>query len=116
MRQKVYYKMRHLFHYKMQQFYHKMRCFLQNALIHADIFANFIFQHLTYQLNKAGVTPVFEKGNKNYKTNYRLVSTLPSLSKIYERLIYNQINQTLIKIPYDYVCMVFAKNIALRML
>ena len=71
MRQKVYYKMRHLFHYKMQQFYHKMRCFLQNALIHADIFANFIFQHLTYQLNKAGVTPVFEKGNKNYKTNYR---------------------------------------------
>ena len=93
-----------------------MRCLLQNALIHADIFANFIFQHLTYQLNKAGVTPVFEKGNKNYKTNYRLVSTLPSLSKIYERLIYNQINQTLIKMPYDYVSMVFAKNIALRML
>ena len=41
---------------------------------------------------KADVSPVFKKGNHNDKTNYRPVSILPSLSKIYERLIYNQIN------------------------
>ena len=39
------------------------------------------------------VSPVFKKGNHNDKTNYRSVSILPSLSKIYERLIYNEINQ-----------------------
>ena len=59
------------------------------------------------QLKKAGVSLVFKKGNNNNnnnnsnnnnnnnnnKTNYRPVSILPSLSKIYERLIYKQINQ-----------------------
>ena len=47
------------------------------------------------QLKKAGVSLVFKKGNNNNdnKTSYRPVSILPSLSKIYERLIYKQINQ-----------------------
>ena len=45
------------------------------------------------QLKKADVSPVFEKGNHNDKTNYRPVNILPLLSKIYERLIYCQINQ-----------------------
>ena len=64
----------------------------------ADIFANFILQNFNKciidgkfpdQLKKADVSPVFKKGNHNDKTNYRPVSILPSLSKIYERLIYN---------------------------
>ena len=68
----------------------------------ADIFANFILQSFNKciidgkfldQLKKADVSPVFKKGNHNDKTNYRPVSILPLLSKIYERLIYNQINQ-----------------------
>ena len=46
-----------------------------------------------WPIKKADVSPVFKKGNHNDKTNYRPVSILPSLSKIYERLIYNQINQ-----------------------
>ena len=67
----------------------------------ADIFANFILQNFSKciidgnfpdQLKKADVSPIFTKGNHNDKTNYRPVSILPSLSKIYERLIYNQIN------------------------
>ena len=45
------------------------------------------------QLKKADASPVFKKGKHNDKTNYRPVSILPSLSKIYERLNYNQINQ-----------------------
>ena len=70
----------------------------------ADIFANFISQNFNKctidgkfpdQLKKADVTLVFKKGNHNDKTNYRPVSILPSLSKIYERLIYNQINQVI---------------------
>ena len=67
----------------------------------ADIFANFILQNFNKcimegkfpdQLKKADVSPIFKKGNHNDKTNYRPVSILPSLSKIHERLIYNQIN------------------------
>ena len=67
----------------------------------ADRFPNFIFKNFNKciidgkfpdQLKKADVSPVFKKGNYHDKTNYRLVSILPLLSKIYEHLIYNQIN------------------------
>ena len=67
----------------------------------ADIFVNFILQNFNKciidgkfhdQLKKADVSPVFKKGNHNDKSKYQLVSILPSLSKIYEHLIYNQIN------------------------
>ena len=68
----------------------------------ADIFANFILQSFNKciidgkfpdQLKKADVSPLFKNGNHNDKTNYRPMSILLSLLKIYERLIYNQINQ-----------------------
>ena len=60
----------------------------------ADIFADFILQNFNKciidgkfpdQLTKADVSPVLKKGNHNDKI-------LVSLSKIYDRLIYNQIN------------------------
>ena len=60
----------------------------------ADIFANFILQNFNQcildgkfpdQLKKADVSSVFRKRNHNDKTNYRLVSVLPSLSKIHGR-------------------------------
>ena len=66
-----------------------------------DIFANFILQNFNKciidgkfpdQLKKADVSPVFKKGNHDDKINYQPVSILLSLSKIYERLIYNQID------------------------
>ena len=43
-------------------------------------------------LKKADITPVYKKGKKFLKNNYRPVIILPSVSKIYERCIYNQIN------------------------
>ena len=67
----------------------------------ADIFANFILQNFNKciidgkfpeQLKKESVSPIFKKGKHNNKTNYRPVIILRSLSKVYERLIYNQIN------------------------
>ena len=67
----------------------------------ADIFANFILKNFNKcimdgkfpnQLKKVDVSPIFKKRNHDDKTNYRPLSILPSLSKIYERLIYNQIN------------------------
>ena len=40
----------------------------------------------------ADVTPVFKKDDKHLKCNYRPVSILPSMSKIFERLIRKQIS------------------------
>ena len=41
-------------------------------------------------LKYANVKPVFKKDDKTDKENYRPISILPTLSKVYERLIYNQ--------------------------
>ena len=41
-------------------------------------------------LKYADVKPVFKKDDKADKENYRPISILPTLSKVYERLIYNQ--------------------------
>ena len=57
------------------------------------ILTNYHRRKVPDQLKKADVSPVFIKRNHNDKSNYRPVSILPSLSKIHERLIYNQINQ-----------------------
>ena len=40
----------------------------------------------------AEVTPIHEEDDKTDKENYCPISTLPHLSKVYERLMYNQIN------------------------
>ena len=39
----------------------------------------------------AEITPIHKKDDKTDKENYRPISTLPNLRKIYERLMYNQI-------------------------
>ena len=49
-------------------------------------------------LKYADVTPVFKKDHKSDKSNYRPKSILPSLSKVYERIMQNQIYPYLSKI------------------
>ena len=68
------------------------------------ILSNFCeFLHFNYcvdigeflqEFKNADVIPVHKKKEKSDKTNYIPVSILPNLSKIYEKLIYNQL--------YDY--------------
>ena len=45
----------------------------------------------------AKVTPVVKNGNRSEKDNYRPVSLLPNLSKLFEICVYNQVAQFLIK-------------------
>lgn len=45
----------------------------------------------------AHLTPVFKKGSKNDVENYRPISILSTLSKLFERLVYNEIYPTLHK-------------------
>lgn len=43
-------------------------------------------------LELANTTPVFKKASKDFKGNYMPVSILPNVPKIYERLLFKQIN------------------------
>ena len=66
----------------------------------ADIFADFIHPAINATINKnefpsflklADVIPVFKKGSKNSKHNYRPISILKNISKVYERVMFKQI-------------------------
>ena len=68
--------------------------------LNADFFGNFICKNFNYCLKKgefpcvlkhADVIPVHKKEIKSDKVNYRPVSILPNLSKIYEKLMYQQL-------------------------
>ena len=43
------------------------------------------------ELKEADVTPLFKKGDPNYKGNFRPISVLPACSKIFERILKDQI-------------------------
>ena len=64
-----------------------------------DIFSEFIFHNFNNsifdatfpsELKNVDVIPVFKKKNRNNVENYRPVSILPNLWKIYERCLYDQ--------------------------
>ena len=66
----------------------------------SDIFGDFIFGNYNNcvfssifpnSLKNAIITPVHKKGAKTSKDNYRPVSILSNISKIYERLLFKQI-------------------------
>ena len=42
------------------------------------------------KLKRADITPAFKKGDKHDKSNYRPISILPILSKVYEKCLYKQ--------------------------
>ena len=68
--------------------------------MNSDIFANFTCLHFNYcidigdypqEFKNADIIPVHKKKEKSDKNNYRPVSILPNLSKIYEEIMYNQL-------------------------
>ena len=52
----------------------------------------FLDNYFPKELKKAEIIPVYKKDYSLKKENYRPVSLLPQVSKIYERLIYKRIN------------------------
>ena len=81
--------------------------------MNSDIFANFICLHFNYcidtgefpqEFKNADITPVHKKKEKSDKTNYKPVSILPNLSKIYEKLIYDQLHDYFDKILLPSQC------------
>ena len=89
--------------------------------MNADIFTNFICLHFNFCIDigefpqafkHAEIIPVHNK-KKSDKTNYRPISILPNLSKIYKKLIYNQLYGYFDKILYR-INVDSAKDIVLR--
>ena len=55
-------------------------------------------------LKNADITPVFKKDEKTSKENYRPISTLPTVSKLFERKMYNQIYAYMKNYLSNYLC------------
>ena len=55
------------------------------------------------ELKKADVTPIFKKDNPTKAKNYRPVSVLPVISKVFERIMRKQISEYIIS-SYRHIC------------
>ena len=55
-------------------------------------------------LKHAYITPAHKKGDRTEKSNYRPVSILPAMSKIYEKLLYCQISTHMETKLADHLC------------
>ena len=60
--------------------------------INSDFNSSIFHGTFPIRLKNADVSPIFKKGDLLDKTNYRPVSILPALSKIFEKLLFSQIN------------------------
>ena len=78
-----------------------------------DIFADFIFQNFNNgiassvfptSVKNANIAPVIKKDSKNIESNYRPVSILSDISKIYERCLCSQISKFFEEKLSDYQC------------
>ena len=79
----------------------------------ADIFADILFagfndsvekSNFPSSLKHANKTPVFKKGDRDSKDNYRPVNVLPNMSKIFERCIFRQLYSFMLELLSKYKC------------
>ena len=61
------------------------------------------------ELKQANIKPTYKKESRNEKENYRPLSILPNLSKIFDRCIYDQLKDLFQKLLSKYQC-VFSKG------
>ena len=78
-----------------------------------DIFSYFISASFSNAVNNgifsdelkhADIKPIYKKESRNEKENYRPVSILPNLSKIFERCMYDQLKDYFNKLLSEYQC------------
>ena len=92
-----------------QQNYIPTKILKENSEMFARYFhknINFCIENSIFpsDLKVADVTPAFKKKSKTSKDNYRPISILPNISKIYERCLYNQMQTYFDDILSKYQC------------
>ena len=79
----------------------------------SGVFARYFHKNINFciensifpsDLKVADVTPAFKKKSKTSKDNYRPISILPNISKIYERCLYNQVQTYFDNLLSKYQC------------
>ena len=60
--------------------------------------------HFPSDLKYANVSPLFKKDDNTNKENYRPISILPSISKVFERLLFQQITSYVTDVLSPYLC------------
>ena len=55
-------------------------------------------------LKLAGVTPVYKKSDPTLVSNYRSISVLPTMSKVFERLMHHQVSEYIDKHFSPFLC------------
>ena len=63
------------------------------SILHSNFNTSATNSEFRSALKQANITPVFEKGDRHSKDNYRPVSILSNVSKIFERWMFRQINE-----------------------
>ena len=78
-----------------------------------EVFARYFHKNIHFcidnsifpsDLKVADATPAFKKKSKTSKYNYRPISILPNISKLYERCLYNQMPTYFDNILSKYQC------------
>ena len=70
-----------------------------------ELFNNSVLNHdFPNNLKNANVTPLYKKDGNIDKKNYRPISVLPSMSKIFERLMFKQISSFIENKISQYLC------------
>jgi hypothetical protein len=57
-----------------------------------EIFAKSIHTGIFPVWKEARVSPVYKNGAKHEPSNYRPISVIPTVSKIFEKIIFDQLN------------------------
>ena len=79
----------------------------------SEVFARYFHKNINFciensifpsDLKVADVTPAFKKESKASKHNYRPISILPNISKVYERCFYNQMQTYFDNLLSKYHC------------
>ena len=80
----------------------------ENANIFADFlhasFNEFVKTEFPSVLKQANITPVYKKGERECKNNYRPVSILSNVSEIFERIMFRQISNYMDSFFSKYQC------------
>ena len=70
-----------------------------------NIFSNFLCNGFNNSIKLSTfITPLYKKGRKDIKGNYRPVRVLPNLSKIFEKCMFEQMSQFFENIFSKYQC------------